>query len=85
MQRSRKELNDREHFSIQHSSTWSESKSDQQQLLNQLKGSNEQNHWTRLNSPWMNDHYRLFADHAYRWSKYQEGKIDDQRVGLGLE
>ena len=85
VQRSRKELNDRNHFSIQHSSTWSESKSDQQQLLNQLKGSNEQNHWTRLNSPWMNDYYRLFADHAYRWSKYQEGKIDDQRVGLGLE
>ena len=84
VQRSRKELNDREHFSIQHSSTWSESKSDQQ-LLNQLKGSNEQNHWTRLNSPWMNDHYRLFADHTYRWSKYQEEKIDDQRVGLGLE
>ena len=85
VQRSRKELNDRNHFSIQHSSLWSESESDQKKLLNQLKGNNEQNHWTRLNSPWINDHYRIFADHTYRWSKYEDGKIDDQRVGLGLE
>lgn len=83
--KSQKELKDREHFSIVHASRWMKSRSEDQDLLNQLKGSRDQTHWTRLNSPWITDHYRIFAEQDYRWAKYTNDKIHDQRVGLGLE
>ena len=68
--KSKDELNDRKRFSIQHQSLYSESKSDNSQLLNQLQGSEERDHATRLNSPWFNENYRVFVDHVQRWSKY---------------
>lgn len=83
--KSKKELDDRNHVSIQHQSTFSESESDNSALLNRLKGSQEQENWTRINSPWFYDNYRTYVDHHIRSADYTEGKIDDQRLGLGLE
>ncbi|WP_407308366.1 poly-beta-1,6 N-acetyl-D-glucosamine export porin PgaA [Acinetobacter sp.] len=83
--KSKKELDDRNHASIQHQSIFSESESDNSALLNRLKGSQEQENWTRINSPWFYDNYRAFADHHIRSADYTEGRIDDQRLGLGLE
>lgn len=85
VQQSKKALDDRRHATIQHRSTFSKSESDNDALLGRLKGSKEQESGTRLNSPWLNDNYRLFADHSNRWADYEQGKIKDQRVGLGLE
>ena len=85
VQQSKKALDDRRHATIQHRSAYSESKSDNDALLGRLKGSKEQESGTRLSSPWFNDNYRLFADHSNRWADYEQGKIKDQRVGLGLE
>ncbi|WP_445115368.1 poly-beta-1,6 N-acetyl-D-glucosamine export porin PgaA [Acinetobacter sp. WZC-1] len=83
--KSRKELEDRQHASIQHQSHFSHSKADNSQLLDRLKGTREQSNWTRLASPWFAENYRMFIDHNYRKAKYDEGVIDDQRLGLGLE
>ena len=85
MIKSRKELADRNHASIQHQSTFSRSKSDNTDLLNLLKGSREQENTTRINSPWFDDNFRVYAEHHNRSARYQEGNIDDQRIGLGLE
>ncbi|NCI77482.1 poly-beta-1,6 N-acetyl-D-glucosamine export porin PgaA [Acinetobacter kanungonis] len=85
VQVSRKELNDRNRITIQHQTTISKSKSDSQDLLGQLKGSRERDHQTRLNSPWFYDNYRAYATQNYRWSDFDDGEVDDSRIGLGLE
>lgn len=64
---------------------FSRNKSNDDRLLNSLRGSNEQSFWTRLNSPWFNDYYRIFVEHQYRKARYKNKKLDDARVGLGLE
>lgn len=84
VQLSRKELEDRDHFSIRHESYFSESRSDQEQLLNRLKGSEDRTHWTRLNSPWLNEHYQVFVDHQHRQGRYEDGTLDNPRLGLGI-
>lgn len=83
--KSKKELDDRNHASIQHQSTFSESESDNSALLNRLKGNQEQDNWTRINTPWFYDNYRTYIDHHIRSADYTEDNIDDQRLGLGLE
>lgn len=83
--RSRQELNDRNHASITHQSSFSKSKSDSPELLGQLKGSREQESHTRLNSPWFADNFRAFVDHQYRWAEYDSGTLREQRIGLGTE
>ena len=85
VQLSQKELNDRNRPTIQHQSTISRSESDSRDLLGQLKGSRERDHQTRLNSPWFYDNYRAYATHDYRWSDFDDGEVDDSRIGLGLE
>lgn len=85
VQLSQKELNDRNRPTIQHQTTLSKSKSDSRDLLGQLKGSRERDHQTRLNSPWFYDNYRAYATHDYRWSDFDDGEVDDSRIGLGLE
>lgn len=85
VQLSQKELNDRNRATIQHQTTISKSKSDSRDLLGQLKGSRERDHQTRLNSPWFSDNYRAYATHNYRWSDFDDGEVDDSRIGLGLE
>ncbi|MEG1156824.1 MAG: poly-beta-1,6 N-acetyl-D-glucosamine export porin PgaA, partial [Acinetobacter sp.] len=85
VQLSRKELNDRNRPTIQHQTTISRSKSDSRDVLDQLKGSRERDHQTRLNSPWFYDNYRAYATHDYRWSDFDDGEVDDSRIGLGLE
>ncbi len=82
---SQKELNDRNRATIQHQTTISRRKSDSRDLLGQLKGSRERDHETRLNSPWFYDNYRAYATHDYRWSDFDDGEVDDSRIGLGLE
>ena len=85
VQLSQKELNDRNRPTIQHQTTISRSKSDSRDVLDQLKGSRERDHQTRLNSPWFYDNYRAYATHDYRWSDFDDGEVDDSRIGLGLE
>ncbi|MCO8041993.1 poly-beta-1,6 N-acetyl-D-glucosamine export porin PgaA [Acinetobacter bohemicus] len=85
VQLSQKELNDRNRPTIQHQSTLSKSKSDSRDLLVQLKGARERDHQTRLNSPWLYDNYRAYATHDYRWSDFDDGEVDDSRIGLGVE
>lgn len=83
--KSLKELGDRERFSISHDSRFSESKADQNQVLETLKGTKDFESLTRLNSPWINDHYRVFTQYKHRMGDYREGKIRDERLGLGGE
>ena len=83
--KSKKELEDRDHASIQHQSLFSKSESDNSALLDRLKGSREQENWTRINTPWFFDNFRAYVDHSFRSADYDEGQVDDQRVGLGLE
>nr|WP_269091546.1 poly-beta-1,6 N-acetyl-D-glucosamine export porin PgaA [Acinetobacter sp. SM34] len=83
--KSKKELDDRDHASIQHQSLFSKSESDNAALLDRLKGSREQENWTRINTPWFYDNFRAYVDHSIRSADYDDGKVDDQRVGLGLE
>lgn len=85
VQLSYKELKDRDRWSIEHHSSFSRNKSNDDRLLNSLRGSNAQSFWTRLNSPWFNDYYRIFVEHQYRKARYKNKKLDDARVGLGLE
>ena len=85
VQLSQKELNDRNRPTIQHQSTLSKSKSDSRDLLVQLKGARERDHQTRLNSPCLYDNYRTYATHDYRWSDFDDGEVDDSRIGLGVE
>lgn len=85
VQQSKKELDDRDRATIQHQSAFSKSDSDNDALLGRLKGSREQENWTRINSPWFYENFRLFADHSNRWAKYETGKLKDQRIGAGLE
>ena len=83
--KNKKELNARKHASIQHLSNFSESDSDSTGLLNRLRGNREQDHFTRIHSPWLFDNYRGYVDHSFRSGEYDTGTIEDQRVGLGLE
>nr|WP_174505423.1 poly-beta-1,6 N-acetyl-D-glucosamine export porin PgaA [Acinetobacter sp. Marseille-Q1620] len=83
--KSKKELADRNHASIQHQSTFSKSRSDHSGLLDRLKGSRELESDTTVNSPWFYDNYRAFVNHAYRKGNYELGKLDEQRLGIGLE
>lgn len=83
--RSHKELKDRERFTISHNSLYAKSETDDQDLVNNLNGSREKQSWTRLNTPWFSDYYRAFVEHQYRSGEYEEGKRDDQRIGVGLE
>ena len=83
--KSHKELADRERFSISHDSRFSESKADQNQVLETLKGTKDFESTTRLNSPWMHDNYRVFTQYKHRMGDYREGKIRDERLGLGGE
>ncbi|MGE8683452.1 MAG: poly-beta-1,6 N-acetyl-D-glucosamine export porin PgaA [Acinetobacter sp.] len=85
VRQSKKELDDRDWATIQHQSTFAKSESDNDELLGRLKGSREQENWTRVSSPWFYENYRLFADHSNRWDKYEFGKVRDERLGLGLE
>lgn len=82
---SAKALEDRRHATIQHSSSFSRSDADNPDILGRLQGSREVESWTRLNSPWFADNFRGFVDHRYRWAKYDFGRLDDQRIGLGTE
>jgi hypothetical protein len=49
VQQSKKELEDRNHASIQHQSTFSRSRADQPEVLQNLTGSSEREHQTRIN------------------------------------
>lgn len=82
---SSKFLGDRDRATIQHSSSFSKSEADNPDILGRLQGSREVESWTRLNSPWFADNFRGFVDHRYRWAKYDFGKLDDQRIGVGAE
>ncbi|AOA59915.1 poly-beta-1,6 N-acetyl-D-glucosamine export porin PgaA [Acinetobacter larvae] len=80
---SRKQLHDREHFSIQHESMAGKSSTDK--LNPNLKASRDLDTETRINSPWMNENYRVFALYQTRMGEYEQNKIQEQRYGAGME
>ena len=83
--KSNKELNDRERFSISHDSRLSKSKADQNQVLETLRGTKDVESTTRLNTPWIDDNYRVFTQYKHKMGDYREGKIRDERLGIGGE
>lgn len=80
-----KELNDRQDFSIVHESRFSKSKANQDQVLDSLKGTKDLESFTRLNSPWFLNNYRTFAQYTDRMGSYRDGKIHEERVGIGAQ
>ena len=83
--KSRKELEDRNKFSISHSMTWGQSKAEKTDAVRGQNGLKDRNTETRVNSPWLYDNYRLFAWHQDRYGEYRFGDVHDQRYGLGAE
>ena len=83
--KSHKELNDRNHASMSHASRFSHSRSEQNQLLQSLKGTRDRESNTTLYSPWLADNYRILLEHQDTWGKYADGDLQEQRFGLGLQ
>ena len=83
--KSNKELADRERFSISHDSRFSHSEANQNQVLESLKGTRDFESITRLNGPWVQDNYRIFTQYKHRMGDYRDGKIRDERLGIGAE
>ncbi|MGQ0903854.1 poly-beta-1,6 N-acetyl-D-glucosamine exporter porin PgaA [Acinetobacter baumannii] len=83
--KSRKELEDRNRATISHSTTWGQSKADGRDTVSGQNGLKDREMETRLNSPWINDNYRLFAWHQDRYGEYRFGDVHDQRYGVGAE
>ncbi|WP_216076882.1 poly-beta-1,6 N-acetyl-D-glucosamine export porin PgaA [Acinetobacter defluvii] len=83
--KSRKELADRDRAMIQHSSRFSRSRSDQNNISEGLKGSKDRELTTTLYSPWFSDNYRAFVEHRNIWGKFRQGNLEQQRYGIGLQ
>ncbi|MFT4020015.1 MAG: poly-beta-1,6 N-acetyl-D-glucosamine export porin PgaA [Acinetobacter sp.] len=80
---SRREWYDRSHASVSYQTDFGHSRTDQ--VSQSLKGTRDRNAELRINSPWFNDNYRIFAVHQDRTGEYNYGTLRDQRYGLGLE
>nr|WP_241675258.1 poly-beta-1,6 N-acetyl-D-glucosamine export porin PgaA [Acinetobacter guerrae] len=85
VQQSKKELEDRNHASIQHQSMFSRSRADQPEVLQNLTGSSEREHQTRINTPWFADDYRAYVDLAQRKAEFRGEDLTDERYGVGVE
>ena len=83
--KSRKELDDRDHATIQHSSRFSRSHADQNNISEGLKGSRDRELNTTIYTPWFADNYRAFIEHRDIWGKYRQGDLEQQRYGVGLQ
>ncbi|WP_212789355.1 hypothetical protein, partial [Acinetobacter pittii] len=68
-----------------HSTTWGQSKAEGRDTVSEQNGLKDREMETRLNSPWINDNYRLFAWHQDRYGEYRFGDVHDQRYGVGAE
>ncbi|NHB57149.1 poly-beta-1,6 N-acetyl-D-glucosamine export porin PgaA [Acinetobacter sp. 194] len=79
------ELNDRNHATISHQTRISKSESDQQRVLENLKGTRDFETTTRINSPWIKDHYRAIAEYGNREGNYRAGDIREQRLSVGAQ
>ncbi|WP_228258818.1 poly-beta-1,6 N-acetyl-D-glucosamine export porin PgaA [Acinetobacter ihumii] len=82
---SKKELEDRNHASIQHQTMFSKSRADQPEVLQSLSGSSEREHYTRLNTPWFADDYRAYIDLIQRKAEFKGEDLTDERYEVGLE
>ncbi|MBK0064054.1 MULTISPECIES: poly-beta-1,6 N-acetyl-D-glucosamine export porin PgaA [unclassified Acinetobacter] len=85
VQQSKKELEDRNHISIQHESIFSKSHADQPEVLQNLTGSSEREHQTRINTPWFANDYRAYIALAQRKAEFKGENLTDERYGIGLE
>lgn len=83
--KSRKELEDRDHATIQHSSRFSRSHADQSNISEGLKGSRDRELNTTIYTPWFADNYRAFIEHRDIWGKYRQGDLEQQRYGVGVQ
>lgn len=80
-----RELADRDRFSLSHNSSYGRSQANGQKIAKSLQGLNDRETSTTLYSPWLQDHYRLFSQYKTQWSEYQQGEIEENRYGLGVE
>lgn len=79
--KSRKELLDRDRFSMSHDTRFSKSEANQDQVLESLKGSKDIESMTRLNTPWFSDNYRAFVQYNDRMGDYRDGKFTINVLG----
>ncbi len=82
--KSQQALQDRNRATIQSNLTIGRTSADKQ-TANFVNGTSERDWNTRINSPWINDHWRVFASHLDRSADLQPTQQRDQRLGLGLE
>lgn len=82
--KSQQALQDRNRATIQSNLTIGRTSADKQ-TANFVNGTSERDWNTRINSPWINDNWRVFASHLDRSADLQPTQQRDQRLGLGLE
>lgn len=83
--KSKQELDDRDRASIQQSSRFSHSNSDQNNITEGLKGTQDRELNTTIYTPWFANNYRAFIEHRDIWGKYRQGNLEQQRFGAGLQ
>lgn len=82
--KSQQEWRDRQRASIQSNLTIGRTDADNQ-APSSVNGSGEREWNTRINSPWIDSNWRVFANHLDRSADLEPTQQHDQRLGLGLE
>ncbi|WP_280542119.1 poly-beta-1,6 N-acetyl-D-glucosamine export porin PgaA [Chromohalobacter sp. 11-W] len=80
VRRNRLEWLDRQHFSIEGQGSFGRSHGG-----NAVNGSQDGDYQLRLNSPWSEGGYRIYAEQSYQWGDYDEGAERHSRQSLGVE
>lgn len=83
VQRNLADWQDRLRPSIESRLNFGRSRADQQ--TSTVNGSQDAEWYTRLNSPWLQQHWRLFAEDQVRYSDFADDSETDQRAGVGVE
>lgn len=82
--KAQQEWQDRQRVTIQSELRIARSNADEQ-TLSSVNGSRDREWHTRINSPWLNHHWRIFIDHQDRWADLEPASQRDQRLGIGAE
>ncbi|WP_026471417.1 poly-beta-1,6 N-acetyl-D-glucosamine export porin PgaA [Alkanindiges illinoisensis] len=82
--KAQQEWQDRQRVTLQSDLKIAHSKADAR-TLSSVNGSHDREWHTRLNSPWLDNRWRIFVDHQDRWADLEPAHQRDQRLGLGAE
>ncbi len=82
--KAQQEWQDRQRVTLQSDLKIAHSKANGQ-TLSSVNGSRDREWHTRLNSPWLDNRWRIFVDHQDRWADLEPTHQRDQRLGLGAE